>query len=326
MSKPERSHVPLDPPLARELVDFWTYIWGEPPDVPNEVYLGSEAEHNDTTVFFERSGDQFIGTCTLTVPKAMPVVADLGAVATHPDFRNRGVSTRVCGQAVQEFFDGGGQALFVGTGSPAAIRVYERLGCRKLPGADWWIRVADGEPPEAFLVDYFRRPAGSVTVGSGSPADRVPMIPLMASPHRWRVLDANARILSTAYVSAGSFTHYLRYTQTVSELGGTWFTAKTYDGRAVGVASARPTPTGPWRVDGFTQSWYFDAWPELIGAAVNAAAESGAATCYVDVAFGDDEKLALLEAIGFRQAGPGDTFDLAGTEVTSTRLERRTEC
>ncbi len=135
---------------------------------------------------------------------------------------------------------------------------------QKLPGANWWVRVANGDPPEVFLVDYFRPAAASVTVRRGSPADRVPMIPLMVSPHRWRVLDTNASIFWTAYVSTGSFTHYMRYTQTVSDPGGAWFTAVTDDGRAVGLATARPTTTGRWRVDGFAQHWFSDAWPELI--------------------------------------------------------------
>ena len=91
-----RFDVPLEPTLVRELVDFWTYIWDEPPDVPYAVYVGSEVEHNEHSVFLVRNGDRLVGTCTLNVPRAVPTVSDLGAVATHPDFRNRGLSTRVC--------------------------------------------------------------------------------------------------------------------------------------------------------------------------------------------------------------------------------------
>ena len=188
----EKHDVPLDPPLAHELVDFWTYIWNEPPDVPIDVFLGSESEHNDLSVFFERGSVGMTSTCMLVSPRAMPTISDLGAVATHPDLRNRGLSTRVCGTAVDLAFQNGCEALFVGTGGGAAARVYERLGFRKLPGANWWIAVASGEPPEAFVVDYFRRPAASVTVrpafarrqAADDPADRVPA-PL-AGPRRQR--------------------------------------------------------------------------------------------------------------------------------------------
>ena len=302
----EKHDVPLDPALARELVDLWTYIWNEPPDVPIDVFLGSEVEHIDLSVFFERESVGITSTCMIVAPRAMPTIADLGAVATHPDLRNRGLSTRVCGTAVDLAFENGCEGLFVGTGGGAAARVYERLGFRKLPGANWRINVASGDPPEAFVVDYFRRPAASVAVRPGSPADRLPMIPLIVSPHRWRVLDANAEIFSTAYMTTGSFTQYMRYTKTVTDAGGAWFAAGS----------------DLWRVDAFTQSWFSDAWPELIEAAVGAAAAGGARTCCIDVTFWDDEKTALAESAGFRQAGSCDPIDLDGDELATTRLER----
>ena len=101
----KKLEVPLDPALARELVDFWTYIWNEPPDVPIDVFLGSESEHNDLSVFFERGSVGMTSTCMLVTPRAMPTISDLGAVATHPDLRNRGLSTRVCGTAVDLAFE-----------------------------------------------------------------------------------------------------------------------------------------------------------------------------------------------------------------------------
>ena len=318
----EKHDVPLDPALAHELVDFWTYIWNEPPDVPIDVFLGSEVEHIDLSVFFERGDVGVTSTCMIVAPRAIPTIADLGAVATHPDLRNRGLSTRVCGTAVDLAFENGCEALFVGTGGGAAAWVYERLGFRKLPGANWRINVASGDPPEAFVVDYFRRPAASVAVRPGSPADRLPMIPLIVSPHRWRVLDVNAGIFSTAYMTTGSFTHYMRYTKTVTDAGGSWFTAATDDGRAVGLATARPISPEAWRVDAFTQSWFSDAWPELIGAAVGAVAAGGGKRCCIDVTPWDDEKIALAESAGFRQAGAGDPVDFDGDELATTRLER----
>ena len=173
------------------------------------------------------------------------------------------------------------------------------------------------------MVDYFRRPAASVTVRPCSPGDRLPMIPLIVSPHRWRVLDANAGIFSTAYVNAGSFTHYMRYTKTVADAGGAWSTAVTDDGRAVGLATARPIDPDVWRVDAFTQSRFTDAWPSLMEAAVGAAATGGAKICRIDVTSWDDEKLALAESAGFRNAGTGDPVDLGGDELATTRLERQ---
>ena len=318
----EKHDVPLEPALAHELVDFWTFIWNDPPDMPIEAFLGGEVEHNDLSVFFERGSAGVASTCMIVVSKAVPAIADLGAVATHPDLRNRGLATRVCGKAVDVALENGCEGIFVGTGGLAA-RVYERLGFRKLPGANWWIDVANGDPPEAFVVDYFRRPATSVTVRPGSPADRLTMIPLIVSPHRWRILDANARILSTAYVTTGSFTHYLRYTKAVTNLGGAWSTAATDDGRAIGLASAVPIGPDAWRVDAFTQSWFPDAWPELMEAAIAAATTGGAKRCYLDATPWDEEKIALAKSLGFHHSGPGDPVDSYGEELATIRLERQ---
>ena len=318
----EKHDVPLDPPLAHELVDFWTFIWNAPPDMPIDAFLGSEVEHNSVAVFFERGDVGVASTCMIVASRAVPAIADLGAVATHPDLRRRGLSTRVCGAAIDHAFENGCEALFVGTGGDAA-RVYERLGFRKLPGANWWLNVANGDPPEAFVVDYFRRPAASVTVRPASPADRLTMIPLIVSPNRWRLLDANAGIFSAAYATIGSFTQYMRYTKTVTDAGGAWFTAVTDDGRAVGLSTGRPIAPGAWRVDAFTQSRFPDAWPDLVEAAVAAATAAGATTCSIDVTPWDGEKTALAESAGFRHAGPGDTFDLGGEVLATTRLERR---
>lgn len=317
----EKHDVPLDPPLAHELVDFWTFIWNAPPDMPIDAFLGSEVEHNSVAVFFERGNVGVASTCMIVAPRAGPAIADLGAVATHPDLRNRGLATRVGGVAVDHAFENGCEGLFVGTGG-AAARVYERLGFHKLPGANWWINVADGDPPEAFVVDYFRRPAASVTVRPASPADRLTMIPLIVSPNRWRLLDANAGIFSAAYATIGSFTQYMRYTKTVTDAGGAWFTAVTGDGRAVGLSTARPIDADAWRVDAFTQSWFSDAWPELIEAAIGAATAARGRRCYIDVSPWDEEKTALAESAGFRPTGPGETLDCYGDELATTRLER----
>lgn len=319
MSMIEKHDVPLEPSLAHELVDFWTPIWNDPPDMPIEAFLGSEVEHNDLSVFLARGSTGVTSTCMIVTPRAVPTIADLGAVATHPDLRNRGLATRVCGTAVDVAFENGREALFVGTGG-AAARVYEKLGFRKLPGANWWIALASGDPPEAFVVDYFRRPAASVIVRPGSPADRITMIPLIVSPHGWRILDANARILSTAYITTGSFTHYLRYTKAVTNLGGAWHSAVTADGRAVGLASALPVGPDTWRIDAFTQSWFPDAWPDLMEAAIASASAAGANRCHLDATPWDKEKIALANSLGFQHTGTGDPVDSYGEELATIRL------
>ena len=62
------------------------------------------------------------------------------------------------------FRDEGGEVLFLGTVNPAAARVYNRLGWRRLAGSTVYANVTADLSPEEFLVDWFRGVAGPVTV------------------------------------------------------------------------------------------------------------------------------------------------------------------
>ena len=229
---------PISAPLAGELQEFWKGIFGfsaeHPPDVAPEVFLGSEVEHNRLHVYLERRADTLAGTCTRTVSREVPILGGFGEVATQPALRRSGIASRLCGRAVEEFRAAGGRALFLGTNSPAASRVYHRLGWRKLAGADVMANISSGDSPEAFLVDYFRKP-GEAAVVPATPAVRIPMIPLLHAPHDWQVLDANAGMYSTRYcVQYSCMGLYRRYLAAVAGGAGDWFCARTPDGRVVG--------------------------------------------------------------------------------------------
>ena len=108
-------------------------------------------------------------------------------------------------QAVEEFVAQGGEAVFLGTGNPDAARIYHRLGWRRIAGTNVWARVTTGDSPEEYLADYFRAP-GQVNIVPGDASLRVPMIPLLVTPHDWQVLDGNLPVpmLSTRYAVQSS--------------------------------------------------------------------------------------------------------------------------
>ena len=148
--------VPLQQDLADELIEFWADIYGTPLDVPREMLLGDETDHNLHTLYLARRGHKLAGTCLLTVSKAVPMLGGLGEVATASASRRTGIATELCSQAVEDFRARGGQAFFLGTVNADAARVYHRLGWRKLPGAGVMLNVTGRKSPEEFLVDYFR--------------------------------------------------------------------------------------------------------------------------------------------------------------------------
>lgn len=319
-----RIEAPLETELTRELFEFWFSIFGEPLDLPPEVFLGAELEQNSNAVYLTRRDDGGLaGTCGLNTSKAVPVLGGLGEVATDPRLRGSGIATALCRQAVDDFRNLGGQALFLGTGNPDAARIYYRLGWRKLAGANVMANISNGDSPEAFLVDYTRG-LGSAQIRPASPDVRIPLIPLMVLPHDWLVLDSNAAMFSTRYATQHSCMGlYRRYNHLLRDGKGAWFCAVTQDARVVGSSTARLDGSGACRVDAFTLGSHMETWTELVASAMGWSEAAGAVAVQVVVAVEDEEKRALFEGLGFVYDGAGEPFDLDGRRVRTELLLRR---
>ena len=314
--------VPLQQDLADELIEFWADIYGTPLDVPREMLLGDETDHNLHTLYLARRGHKLAGTCLLTVSKAVPMLGGLGEVATASASRRTGIATELCSQAVEDFRARGGQAFFLGTVNADAARVYHRLGWRKLPGAGVMLNVTGRKSPEEFLVDYFRD-IGETTVRVASPAVRVPIIPLVHTPHDWQVLDANARVFSRRYSDPGGcMSLYRKYEAVTGDGRGAWFAASDDRGRVVGLSTARLHETGGCQVDGFAHKRFMVCWEELMAAAMRWGAANGAARLQATVSVEDEEKQSLLEGLGFHKSGGGEEFEVGGRADASVRMER----
>ena len=314
--------VPLPEDLARELYAFWERIFG-PGDMPLELLLGSERRHNDNTVYLMRQGERLAGTCMLTVSRAAPMLGGFGEVATEPDLRGGGVATRVCRAAVEDFRAGGGEALFLGTGNPEAARIYYRLGWRRLAGSNIWANITSDRSPEEFLVDHFRSVEPPITVAPATPHVRVPMIPLIAAPHDWQVLDANPDgMFSTRYrLQPSTMGQYPKYQALAGDGRGAWFAASARDRSVVGLSSARLDDDGRCRVDAFTHRSFDAHWEALARAAIQWGESHGSSALRARVSVEDEQKRALFESLGFREAGPGADFELDTWNVPSLWLE-----
>ena len=316
-----RLEAPLEPPLVDELFEFWEPIFGGPIDLTPDALLGSESSQTIITVYTRRLDAKLAGACLVATSRELPILGGLGEVATSPEARGSGIATELTRQARDDFAARGGLALFLGTTNPDAARIYFRLGWRKLAGANLMVNALNGSSPEEFFVDYFRG-LGPVEVRDPSPADRVPMIPLLVSPHDWQALDFNTAMLSTRYAAQDSCLGlYRRYTALTRDGRGAWFLASAEPGRTVGLSTARLDGTEGCRVDGFTRRENLDSWKELIHRATDWSAARNASPIWAAVSVEDDEKLALFEAVGFRIVGEGESFDLGGRKVATLRCE-----
>jgi GNAT superfamily N-acetyltransferase len=318
-----RINAPLPEGLIPELTTFWEGIFETSYEDFKPIFAGDETEDNEDILYLMRQGGDLAGTSHLTVGKAVPRLGGLGEVATPPAFRRQGIAAQLCEAALDDFCKQGGEAFFLGTGNPAAARIYYRLGWRKLAGANVMALIVSGNSPEAFLVDYFREADRQITIVPGTSAQRIPMIPLIVCPHDWQVLDANAGIFSTRYALQSSCMGlYPKYDILVQQQSGAWFAAQRGSGHLVGLATARLDGSGACHVDGFTHQCHVDAWTDLMQAAIDWGADRGAAEGHGTLSVEDEDKRSLFGSLGFEATGAGNAFTLGERQVPSVLLKR----
>ena len=314
---------PLPEELIPELTAFWEEIFGTSYEDFKSIFAGDETKDNEDILYLMRQDEDLAGTSHLTVGKAVPRLGGLGEVATPTAFRRQGIAAELCESALDDFCRQGGEAFFLGTGNPAAARIYYRLGWRKLAGANVMALIVSGNSPEAFLVDYFREAEGQTTIIPGTSAQRIPMIPLIVCPHDWQVLDANAGIFSTRYaVQSSCMGLYPKYDVLVQQQSGAWFGAQTDSGHLIGLATARLDELGVCHVDGFTHQRCLDIWQDLMQAAMDWGADRGATEWRGTLSVEDEDKRSLFGSLGFEATGEGEAFMLGERQVPSVLLKR----
>lgn len=313
-----KSPIPIAQSDADALCAFWGLIFGHSYDDCFPVLIGDEQGWNENTLYLAYEGDRLAGTCLLTQSKSVPEIAGLGEVAVLVTFRGRGIASALCERARDDFFHSGGQALWLATSNPTAFRVYHRLGWRRLANSNVMVCCADGSPEE-WLTNYFSDPLRA-DVHIGSPADRIPMIPLILSPHDSHLLDINLGLFSTRYrLQESCMGLYPKYDD-LQRNGGAWFAVREAN-QVVGLATACPAADGAVMIDGFMHYHYQPEWRTLMQEAIDHARGVGTAACCTVVSPIDDEKLRLYRGLGFREAGSAGTIDLLGNEVTAIRME-----
>ena len=316
----EQVETPLNADLAAELSALWEETFASSYEKFQAMLRGEEREHNRNLFFLTRCNGVVAGTCHVALSRTQSQLGGFGEVATLPQFRRQGIATALCARGRDAFAELGGEALFLGTNNPQALRVYHRLGWRKLSGANVMALVNGSSAPEVFMADYYRQ-GGTVRVDEGTAAARVPIIPLLLCPHDWRVLDANAGFFSTRYVVQSSCMGlYPRY-ELIVQQGGMFFEARTDTNCLVGLSTARLDGKGRCQVDGFVHAEYDAVWEELMQATLSWCDQRTLA-CQAVIATEDEDKRARFSALGFTAIGAADDFDLQDRAIAALRLER----
>ena len=214
------------------------------------------------------------------------------------------------------------------------------LGWRRIAGTTVYANVTTGDSPEEYFADYFRTPS-EVSIVTGDASLRVPMIPLLLTPHDWQVLDGNLPepMISTRYARQDSCMglcrkyYYLLSPPSRSEGGreqaqrdrrgmpaAHWFAAKTNDGRLVGIATAFIDGENICSVDGFIQKRFNDSYDALIGAAITWGEKRNSVRFATRLSVEDEEKRANFEKLGFRVGALDGTFAVGDRDVPAQTM------
>ncbi|MEU3657161.1 GNAT family N-acetyltransferase [Streptomyces sp. NPDC032161] len=119
-----------DDPGLRSLVDAMTSelipVYELPPDV-QPAPLAPEARY-----LLARTNDQVVGCCA--VQPVGPEICELKRMFVSPTVRGKGVADMLLAEAEQLALRLGGRSMLLETGvrQPAAMRLYERAGYRKI--------------------------------------------------------------------------------------------------------------------------------------------------------------------------------------------------
>jgi len=166
---------------------------------------------------------------------ALRSVAVLGGVVTAVPYRRRGLARRLCEEAVRQFLDSGGGALYLAAASQEARRLYQPLGFRRIIG-----QVMVLETPGHDRLAGFR-PGLSVRPRSANWGDLGRVVPLFLWPHECVLADAASGFPSARLVPPtrcnGIFWHIWR---TSVAAGGWWRVLENEAGTVVASASAAP--------------------------------------------------------------------------------------
>ena len=103
-----------------------------------------DIEREEAYLYAAFDGDQIIGTAIRFPTKA--ALALLGFIATAPEHRRRGIAGHLTSIATAAAFDDGADEVWLTAGSAAAVRLYERLGFRRVGTS---IEMSLGDDPAA---------------------------------------------------------------------------------------------------------------------------------------------------------------------------------
>ena len=301
MMEMSRYNIPLaDGEQTREVLTLLSEVFGaEEAQVEKPTLTGEEGEHNLDILYTAREGGELLGTVHVTIPRTMGSIGVISGVCTAFSARRRGIGQALLERCVSDFDAAGGEAMFLGTGNHVAAKLYASFGFSFLPGSNVMARVNGGDHAD-FAERYFSEASGKLEIVEGSPAFRCLLVPLVLRRGGGLILDCNAELFSSMYVTQRSCAGlYPRYAG-ISAKGGLFAGAVSPAGALCAIASILPMQDG-MRMDFFAHPDAEHCLPSLVEWCEAHSADY--APAYALASDEDAAKRRLLESLGYREAG-----------------------
>ena len=287
----------MSPCDAGEALALWEAVFGAAEAALEAPQLdGSEAGENLDMLFELRDAGKLIGTVHATIPRERGAMCGLSGMCVASEYRGRGLARRLFGGMLEELEGMGVEAFWLGTDNPAAARLYAKFGFSFLPGSNVMARFPRGDAA-AFDRGTFGRAILPFRPEEGAPGARVPLIPLALRRGNQFLLDANAGLFSSAWVTQRSCMGLYPKYEAIRAAGGAFFCAWDAAGTLGAVASAVPGARGA-RADFFCCESFYPSIPELLR---RCEARFGALSLRLSP--DDAGKRACAEGLGYRPAG-----------------------
>jgi len=300
------------PPLSAKhlwpLKGLWEEIFKTSYDGQMDVLEGRQRDYSQDLFYLAWGGPRIAASAHLTISKAVPVLAGLGEVATATEHRGQGLALTLCRNAVRDFEQGNGQAIFLGTGNPIAAKVYRKAGWLYLPGTGVMVNTLNRQLPEEFLLGLFSG-SGAVTplIRPMNPGDRVSIIPLILFGHPWIALDMNAELFSTRFFVQGSCMGlYPRYEKIIKDQGSVWILEHPASHLPVGILSVKVISGDRVSLDGFVHPFHanqFQPFCNFVLGELKKKQFKAVVTCVLENDFEKEQSLAQLNFASHGTAG-----------------------
>jgi GNAT superfamily N-acetyltransferase len=322
---------PYDPGVAREVARLLQEAFGSA-EFGVRRLLGELPDYERGSrdyLFLVRTGRDgaIVGTSWYGVSAANPRLGLLGDVLAVPGDRRRGIGTIATAANLEHFAARGGEAMYLGTVNPEALRIYEKLGFATYSGlvkrALMGRAAAD---PDGFDRAYFRAD-GPTRVRPVHWGDHAGLSALYFAPRDAALLDApTSKYASWVAPQPSCVGFYPPLRDSTVGRGGALGVLETADGRILGAVALHrriPPPEGRRAIlDYCLASAAADRAVQLLGYGL-AEAERLGVRLTAEVCERDELKASALRDAGFRVVATiPDAFVIEETSYRRVVLAR----